>query len=456
MRKRIFAGAVLALGLAVPAFAFHFAALFGLVKGDVDRAVAYVRDVMVIVNEKYVDPKAVNFADLARNALHGMVESLDPHSEFLEKKDNDDLAEDLSGEFGGVGIQVEVRSGKVQVIEPMDDTPAARAGIERGDEIESIDGRSVAGSGAMDAVVDRLRGKPHTHVAMTLYRPKAHKSYSVDLEREIIKVDSVIDTRVIDDDVGYVLVTEFSEHTGEQFAAALDKLLKQNINSLIIDLRNNPGGTLDSAVEVAEPFFRKGDLIVSTRGRRAEDNEEFRSEADGDPLDLPVAVLINQDTASAAEIVTGALKDTGKAVVVGERSFGKGSVQTIIDFKTGDGLRLTTAKYYTPSGVSLHQVGVAPSVEVVLSAADDDKIRQQQLRPDISDPADFKARFGFTPIDDRQLDAAVAVLRGVEVLESQAAASSRVAGGRPSAVSCSFQPRAARVEISGLPPHDRG
>ncbi|HEY3755601.1 MAG TPA: S41 family peptidase [Opitutaceae bacterium] len=456
MRKRILGGLALALGLAAPAFAFQFAALFGLVKGDIDRAVGYVHDVMSIVNQKYVDPKAANFSDLARNAIHGMVESLDPHSEFLEKKDNDELAEDLSGEFGGVGIQVEVRAGKVLVIEPMDNTPAARAGIVRGDEIVSIDGHPVAGSGAMDMVVDRLRGKPHTHVALAVYRPQAQKSFTVDLEREIIKVDSVIDARVVDDDIGYVLVTEFSEHTGEQFAAAVDKLLKKNINSLIIDLRNNPGGTLDAAVEVSEPFFHKGDLIVSTKGRQAEDNAEFRSEADGDPLDLPVAVLINQDTASAAEIVTGALKDTGKAVVIGERSFGKGSVQTIIDFKTGDGLRLTTAKYYTPSGVSLHEKGVTPEVEVVLSPDEDDKIRQQQVRPDITDPADFKARFGFTPIDDRQLDAAVAVLRGLEVLESQAASAAHAGSPHPANVSYVPAIDSGNVKISGRPPRNRG
>jgi len=269
-----------------------------------------------------------------------------------------------------------------------------------------------------------------------------------------------------------VLITEFSEHTGEQFAAAVDGLLKRNINSLVIDLRNNPGGLLDAAVEVAEPFFRKGELIVSTKGRKSSDNEEFRSESDGEPLDLPVAILINQDTASAAEIVTGALKDTHKAVVVGERSFGKGSVQSIIKLKNGEGMRLTTAKYYTPSGVSLHQKGVAPNVEVILTAEDDDKIREQGMRNDLVDPKEFKERFGFTPIPDRQLTTAVDLMKGMEVIDGQTEDQKRLKNtpqkaamlGAPASGSGSFQGFRANLGLSpldlqkicGVPPHDRG
>jgi carboxyl-terminal processing protease len=281
------------------------------------------------------------------------------------------------------------------------------------------------------------------------------------LEREIIKVESVTDVRVLDHDVGYILITEFSEHTGEQFADAVDGLLKKNINSLIIDLRNNPGGLLESAVEVAEPFFRKGEIIVYTQGRKPADREDFRSESTGDPLDLPVAVLINQDTASAAEIVTGALKDTGRAVIVGERSFGKGSVQSIFPLRNGEGLRLTTAKYYTPSGVSINEKGIAPQVEVVMTPAEDDNLRQQVARSDIRDSQQFALRFGFAPVDDRQLDAALAVLNGIDVLDSQApqpgagkAADARPPG--PTARRIRLERAVGGISICGVPPAGRG
>jgi len=226
----------------------------------------------------------------------------------------------------------------------------------------------------------------------------------------------VRDVRVMADGIGYIQLSEFSEHTTEEFDRALDSLLKQEVTSLVLDLRNNPGGLLDAAVEVAEPFFRKGELIVYTQGRRPKDREDFRAETDGEPLTLTMAVLINAGSASAAEIVAGALKDTGRAVIVGERSFGKGSVQSIFKLKNGEGLRLTTARYYTPSGVTIHEKGIEPQIEVVMTPEEDDQLRLQRSRSDLSDPKEFAARFGFTPIEDRQLQAAIEVLKGVNVL----------------------------------------
>jgi len=424
MRKRnlLFpAGMLMGVGLSVGAA--HFAFLSGLFPGrDLNRASGYVREVMKIVNDNYVDGNAAAYDHLARNAIHGLVESLDPHSEFLESRDNTELEEDLSGEFGGVGIEVEVREGRVIVIAPIAGTPGEREGIQRGDQIVSIDGHPVESGSSMDDVVGRLRGKPHTTVRLGLFRPGTGRTMTLTLTREIIKVDSVTGARVLDGDVGYIRITEFSEHTAEQFDAALDRLLKQNIGALVIDLRNNPGGLLDAAVEVAEPFFRKGELIVYTQGRKPSDRDDYRSESDGEPLDLPVAVLINAGTASAAEVVTGALKDTRRAVIVGERSFGKGSVQSIFKLKNGEGLRLTTAHYYTPNGVSIHEKGIEPQVQVVMTPDEDGKLRRQNARPDITDPKEFKARFGFAPIDDAQLTAALDVLKGVEVIDDQAAA----------------------------------
>jgi carboxyl-terminal processing protease len=427
MLKRILtlaAGA--ALGVAVSAVALRMAAAWGFLPNrDLNRSADYVRDVIKLVNENYVDANEVGYDRLAREAIHGMAESLDPHSEFLEAKDFSDFEDDLNGDFGGIGVQVEMRKGHVVVIAPIAGTPGERAGILRGDEIVSVDGHALNTTGPMDEAIKHLRGKPNTKVVVGIKRPGKAKVIEMTLVREVIKVDSVRDVHLIDEHIGYIQLVDFSAHTGEQFSNALAALLKQGADSLIIDMRNNPGGLLDAAVQVAEPFFRKDELVVYTKGRKPEDREDYRAELDGDPVQLPIAVIINAGTASAAEVVTGALKDTKRAVVVGERSFGKGSVQTIFDLRNGDGMRLTTAKYYTPSGVSIHEKGIAPQVEVIMSPEEDNKLRLQRARNDMTNPAEFKERFGFTPIVDRQLQAAVDVLQGVTLLDAR----NQTAGG---------------------------
>jgi carboxyl-terminal processing protease len=386
---------------------------------DLSRAAGYVKDVMRLVNDNYVDEKSAAYERLSRTALHGMIETLDPHSQFLEKKDNEEFEEDLTGEFGGVGIQVETRQNRIVVIAPLAGTPSERAGIQRGDEIVSIDGKPVDTS---DEIVSRLRGKPKTRVLVGLFRPSTQETLNLTVVREIIKIESVRLVRVMEDGIGYVQLTEFSDHTAEQFRRALQNLIKQGINSLIIDLRNNPGGLLDAAVEVVEPFFRKKELIVYTKGRKPSDREEFRSESNAIPVSLPIAVLINAGSASAAEIVTGALKDTGRAIVVGERSFGKGSVQSVFKLENGEGLRLTTARYYTPGGATIHERGITPHVEVVMTPEEDTKLARQRGRADITDPKAFKDRFGFEPVTDRQLDTAVAMLKGARLFSDSAVA----------------------------------
>jgi carboxyl-terminal processing protease len=410
------------LGFALTLGAARYSQAWGLFSNrDLSRSTEYMRDVLQMVNQNYVDAPNATYDKLAKTALHGMVEALDPHSEFLESREYEELEEQLSGDFTGIGIQVEMRKGHVVVIAPIANSPSERAGILRGDEIVSVDGKGLEKNGTMDAVVERLRGKPKTSVTIDLLRPSTGKKLQFTLQREVIKLETVRGVKVLNEHTGYILLTEFSEHTGEEFGRALDQLLKAGVDSLIIDMRNNPGGLLDAAVTVAEPFFRKGELIVYTQGRKLSDSENLRAEAEGDPLQLPLAVLINSSTASAAEVVTGALKDTHRAIVVGERSFGKGSVQSIFPLKNGEGLRLTTARYFTPSGVSIHEKGIAPNVEVVLTADEDSKLRVQQTRDDIADPAAFKERFGFTPIEDRQLNAALDVLRGVKLLDERCA-----------------------------------
>ncbi|MSU23984.1 MAG: S41 family peptidase [Opitutus sp.] len=422
MFKRILIlGSGMLLGIGLSVAAWRVAVAWQLFPSrELSRSSGYVREVMQLVNESYVDPKTAAYDQLAKNAIHGLVEALDPHSEFLEAKDNQEFEEDLSGEFGGVGIEVETRHGRAMVIAPLEGAPGARAGILRGDVIASINGQRVENNATMDRIVGQLRGKPKTKVAIGVFRPSTQKEFDVTLVREVIRIESVRGVRVLDGGVGYIQLTEFSEHTAEQFGRALDHLLREGIGSLVLDLRNNPGGLLDAAVEVVEPFFKKGELIVSTQGRKPSDREELRAETVGQPLTLTVAILINAGSASAAEVVTGALKDTGRAIVVGERSFGKGSVQSIFKLKNGEGLRLTTARYYTPSGVSIHEKGIAPHVEVVATSEEDDNLSHQRARPDLIDPREFREYFGFNPVEDRQLTAALDVLKGVRLLGERA------------------------------------
>lgn len=422
MFKRILAiMAGVFFGLCLAVATTHWALAWGWFgHRDLDRSSDYVREVLQLVNENYVDAKESDYDKLTKSALHGMIESLDPHSEFMESDDYREMEEEMSGKFGGIGIQVEIRQGHVVVIAPIADTPGERAGILRGDEIVRVDDKPVDKGATMNAVVDRLRGLPHTKVSVSLYRPDTGKTFDLTLVREIIKVESVRDVRVLPGGVGYLQLTEFSEHTGAEFGRALDRLQQEGASSLVIDLRNNPGGLLNAAVEVAEPFFKKGELIVYTQGRKADDRDDYLSDAKGEPLKLPMAVLINAGSASAAEIVAGALKDTGRAVIVGERSFGKGSVQSVFKLKNGEGLRLTTARYYTPSGVSIHEKGIEPQVGVVMTPEEDSKLRLQRARSDVATSREFEERFAFAPIEDRQLQAAVDVLKGVGAFSGRA------------------------------------
>lgn len=420
MVKRILTIALgVVLGSCVAMSVAKLAFLWGLFADkDLDRSTEYVREVLQLVKENYVEENDARYTVLTHAAIHGIADSLDPHTEFMEAKDYQQLQEDISSQFGGVGIQIEMRKGRVVIVAPIAGGPSERAGIQRGDEITKIDGEQLE-KATMDSVIGRLRGKPKTRVKLNLYRPSTKKDFEVTIVREMIKTESVRDVAVLADGIGYLQITQFTERTGDEFIKAINKLSDLKANALVIDLRNNPGGLLDAAVAVAEPFFKKGDVIVYTQGRKPGDREDYKAEADDPPLEVPVAVLINAGSASAAEIVAGALKDTGKAVIVGERSFGKGSVQSIFKLKNGEGMRLTTARYYTPSGVTIHEKGVTPHVEVVMTPEDDQNVRLQRARRDMTNPDEFKERFGFAPIEDRQLQAAMDALRGILVLDTR-------------------------------------
>jgi carboxyl-terminal processing protease len=272
----------------------------------------------------------------------------------------------------------------------------------------------------MDQVVRALRGRPGTAVRVGFYRPTTEREFSAEITREVIRVESVRAVKLLEDDVGYIQLTQFAERTGREVKEALERLQEQGMRALVLDLRNNPGGLLTTAVEVAEAFFPRGELIVYTQGRNARDREEFRSGLRGAPVEVPIAVLINSGSASAAEIVAGSLKDTHRAVIVGERSFGKGSVQSIFRLKDGEALRLTTARYFTPSGVTLHEQGVMPDVELVMTPEEDRQLARQRARADLAaDPELYRQRFGVDPVLDRQLETALDVLRAARLLDER-------------------------------------
>jgi carboxyl-terminal processing protease len=395
---------------------------------DLNRNTAYFRSVLDLVGKNYMEEKDAGYDRLTRAALEGMLHSLDPHSEFLKADAYRELNEEINGKFGGIGIQVERRNGKVLVIAPIADSPAERAGVQRGDEIVKVDEQSLEKLG-MDKIIERLHGKPGTKVEVMFFRPSKLQTLVLTLTREAIKAESVRDAHVLADGIGYIQLTQFTEGTGAEFKAALKRLQAAGIKALILDLRNNPGGLFDAAVEVAEPFFKPGELIVYTQGRTADSREELRAGSSAGGLNLPVAVLVNAGTASAAEVVAGALKDTSRAVVVGETTFGKGSVQTIFRLKNGEALRLTTARYYTPGGVSIHEKGIEPQVPVVVSLEEEAKLRLQRLRTDLTDPKEFAARFGFEPVEDRPLQTASDVLKGVDLLAVRSRPSKEKAAG---------------------------
>jgi carboxyl-terminal processing protease len=319
-------------------------------------------DVMQRVRAEYVDP--VDDKDLIENAINGMLTGLDPHSSYMNAKAFKDMQIQTKGEFGGLGIEVSEDKGIIKVVSPIDDTPAARAGIKPGDIITALDGKSVIGLTLNDAV-DRMRGPPNSRIVLTLKRQGVDKPIEVPLIRETIHIQ-VVKSRMEPNDIGYVRLTQFTEQADASIKQAVKRLREQNggrLRGLILDLRNNPGGLLDQAVAVSSDFVDQGE-IVSTRARHTEDSQRWDAKGDDILRGAPMVVLINGGSASASEIVSGALQDHHRAVLVGTRSFGKGSVQTVIPLPGNGAMRLTTARYYTPSGRSIQALGISPDVPV--------------------------------------------------------------------------------------------
>ena len=331
---------------------------------DTYRQLQLFGDVFERVRSDYVEE--VTDESLIEKAINGMLTSLDPHSSYLNTKSYRDMQVQTKGEFGGLGIEVTMENGLVKVVSPIDDTPAFRAGVKAGDFITQIDGQQVLGLTLTEAV-EKMRGAVNTSIALTILRPGHERPFDISITRAVIKINSV--TSRVEGDAAYVRITSFNEKTETGLKKAMVKLkdeLGNNMRGIVLDLRNNPGGLLEQAVAVADAFLNQGE-IVSTRGRNADDIQRF-SARNGDIADgKPIVILINGGSASASEIVAGALQDHRRALVLGTKSFGKGSVQTIIPLAGHGAMRLTTSRYYTPSGQSIQATGIEPDIEILQS-----------------------------------------------------------------------------------------
>ncbi|TMQ20997.1 MAG: S41 family peptidase [Candidatus Rokuibacteriota bacterium] len=367
-------------------------------------------EVLSIVQNQYVDE--VPPKDLIYNAIKGTLRGLDPHSSFLDPDSYREMQVETSGSFGGLGIEITLKDDILTVVAPIDGTPAYRAGLHTGDRIIKIDGLATKDMQLADAV-KRMRGKPGTKVVITIVREGWAEPKDIDLVREQIRVQSVKSVEM-GDGIEYLKLRQFQEQSPHDMDTALEKFSKDGMKALILDLRNNPGGLLTAAVEVSEKFIDDGKLVVYTEGRVRNQNMRFSAHAKRGYVQMPMVILINQGSASASEIVAGALQDWGRAVVVGTQSFGKGSVQTIIPLSDGSGLRLTTAKYFTPKGRSIHGKGITPDIVVELPKEPATTAPKERPLPSAD------------PLEDLKKD--VQVQRAIEVIKAMKTAALRRPG----------------------------
>jgi carboxyl-terminal processing protease len=389
---------------------------------------------LTTIQSEYVDEKKPQ--DLIYGSLTGMLSALDPHSQFLTPDDYKELKTETQGKFGGLGIEISIKDGLLTIISPIEDTPAWRAGLMAGDIIVKIE-KEITKNMSLSDAVKRLRGEPETPITITVLREKEFKFQDYTIVREVIQIQDIKDTQILEDKIGYIRLTEFREDTHKDFLKAIESLRGQEANALILDLRNNPGGLLNVAIDITDEFLPPGEMIVSTKGRRPSQNIESKSTNKGRSIDWPVVVLINEGSASGSEILAGALKDNKRAIILGEQSFGKGSVQSVIPLPDGSGLRLTTSKYFTPSGVSIHGTGITPDVVVTRiyeKPQETEKIikeKEQEINkifdgveineskePEKWQEEKKKKDARQILLDDNQIQAAISIIKGIRVYKN--------------------------------------
>jgi len=418
MRKKI----IIVLILIATAFISASLAISGIDKSKKDelyREVQLFSDTLAIIQTDYVDE--VKPKDLIYGALKGMLSSLDPHSQFMDPDTYNELKVDTEGKFGGLGIEITLKDGLLTVVTPIEDTPAWKAGIKANDRIVKINNELTRDMSLTDAV-KKMRGKPGEAVNITVLRESEKKLLEFRIVRDIIKIRDIKEAKILEDGIGYIRLIEFRENTPQDLTTALQNLSKEGMTALILDLRNNPGGLLDVAVRAAEKFIEKGKMVVYTKSRVSSQNLEFVSSFNNPFLKLPMVVLINEGSASGSEIVAGCLQDYKRAIIVGTKSFGKGSVQTVIPLADGSAIRLTTSKYFTPLGKVIHGKGVIPDVVV-----EEGRIElAKQAEPKVEKPEDVfeeidkkeKVEKEEKPWDyksDNQLMRAVDILKAIRI-----------------------------------------
>lgn len=370
-------------------------------------------DAITIVERSYVDD--INFKDLIYGALKGMLKSLDSHSQFMDQDAYKEIQIETEGEFGGLGIEITIKDKYLTVVTPLEGTPAFKAGIQPGDRIVKINGESTEDI-TLNGAVKKLRGKPGTKVTIVISRPSKKELMDFTLARDIIKLESVKEPKIIKGTIGYVRITQFQENTDEDLAKAVGDLEKQGMKSLILDLRNDPGGLLQEAIDVADRFIGGKKLIVYTKGRMPEQNVDFKGQSDAPPFTYPLVVLINGGSASGSEIVAGAIQDYKRGILLGAKSFGKGSVQSVIPLKDGSALKLTTAKYYTPKGRMIHGKGIEPDITVTIPEQDEIKLMLAKVRK--LDESGAKLEKVEEP-KDAQLERAIDLLEGIKIITNK-------------------------------------
>ena len=423
MRKKfIFIFVLCAVATAI--FVFKVNALEKKTKDELYKQVELFSDTLAIVQSDYVEE--VKPKDLIYGALKGMVGSLDPHSQFMDPDTYNELKVDTEGKFGGLGIEITVKDGLLTIVTPIEDTPAWKAGLKANDRIVKINNDITRDMTLTDAV-KKMRGKPGEAVLLSILRESEKKILEFKIVRDIIKIKDIKEARILEDGIGYIRLVEFRENTPQDMNAALEKLSKGGMNALILDLRNNPGGLLEVAVRVAERFVPKGKVIVYTKGRQESQNMEFISRSTHPIANLPMVVLINEGSASGSEIVAGCLQDYKRAIILGTKSFGKGSVQTIIPLRDNSALRLTTSKYFTPLGKVIHEKGVIPDIaveegKIELAEKEDGTLQEpkdvfQELEKKEKPEKEAKA---FDYKSDNQLMRAVDALKAMKLYGKQA------------------------------------
>ena len=376
-------------------------------------------EVLMQIRRHYVDERT--YEELLHGAIDGLLRSLDPHSSFMESDEYEDLLDDTAGQYGGIGIHIGQRNGVLMVIAPIEDTPAFRAGLQSGDMITKIDGESTVNMTLRDAV-SRMRGAKGESVVLAIVGSGDTEPRDVEIVRDVIEVASVKGARLIADGIGYVRLTQFAEPTAAMLQSALETLNANGMRALVLDLRGNPGGLLNQAVQVSQLFLERKAVVVSTRGRsELGQRMEYRAEGDVRYMEWPMVVLVNKGSASASEIVAGSIQDHHRGVLIGETTYGKGSVQSVIRSRT-DGesaIRLTTAHYYTPADRLIHNKGLDPDIQVPVTG--EQWMRVQQQRASVESPAAFSEEEKKTFVDavDEPLRRGVDLLKALLILDGQ-------------------------------------